>query len=273
MTALLVLRFVEYAGAAILFGAPLFLLYAPLAGRPPGLDRLILCAAALLVLAAPLHFLVQTAGLAGGFTLDPATLKAAFLEMDFGKASLVRGLAALAALFLHKRKGAVAALGAIAAASFAWMGHGAATEGALGWIHLTADILHVLAASAWISALTVFALCLMKVETAPSGRVLQDFSRFGILFVAVLLATGIINSVFMLGTISALWRSFYGQLLCLKIILFAAMIALAARNRALARIPDGDVTAIRPSLVAETVLGFLVLALVAGLGMLQPPAP
>ena len=165
-------------------------------------------------------------------------------------------------------------LGVIACASFAWMGHGAATQGAAGWIHLAADILHILAASAWLGALAMLVLWLTRKDARPPGALLRDFSAAGILFVGVILATGIVNSLFLIGSLTALWQSSYGQVLLAKISLFAVMLSLAARNRALAMSgnPDAAIIALRRNVSLEAGVGLLVLALVAILGMLPPPA-
>ncbi|KAK0338878.1 hypothetical protein LTR94_036782, partial [Friedmanniomyces endolithicus] len=53
---------------------------------------------------------------------------------------------------------------AAALATLAWNGHGAASEGSTGWLHLTADILHLLAAGLWVGAL--FGLLLLMARRA-----------------------------------------------------------------------------------------------------------
>src|SRR3546814_1764463 len=37
-----------------------------------------------------------------------------------------------------------------------WSGHGAAGEGNAGWVQLAADLVHLLAAGAWLSAIAAF---------------------------------------------------------------------------------------------------------------------
>src|SRR3546814_7577933 len=49
--------------------------------------------------------------------------------------------------------GSLSVTAAIALATLAWTGHGAADEGLLGWVHLGADITHLLAAGIWVGAL------------------------------------------------------------------------------------------------------------------------
>lgn len=291
---IIALRFVQYGGAMILFGLPLFLLCnRPLAYSAHWARAWILWAGATLLIAAPLQFVGQTALLSGSVSaLDTATLQAA-LEMNFGKSSLIR--TALAAIVLC---GALlmppgrllwwcaAILGAAVCASFSWMGHGATTEGATGWVHLAANILHSLAAAGWIGALAAFLALTRPKSTAgiPAPDLhesLRGFAGMGTLFVAVIIATGLINSLFLVGLdpIAAL-STRYGQVLALKLVFVMAMLALAARNRfqhvpALRSPPDRDAwhhawARLRFSIVLENLAAVMVIALVSLLGTLPP---
>jgi putative copper resistance protein D len=293
-------------GAMILFGSSLFLLYA-LPGAGPGSvaalrwPRPVLTASAIAVLGACLlGFLAQTAVLAGSLSgaLQPDALGAALTGMSFGRSSLAR--AAIAVVFLiffaARPTGSaawrVAALsGGAICASFAWMGHGASTRGAAGLLHLASDIAHTLAAGAWIGALAAFALLLMpSAGSAEADRrslhaALQGFSGVGSALVAVLVATGLVNSWFVVGLagVPKLLTTPYGRLLCLKLALFAGMLGLAAANRfrltpalgsalaGAAPMPHA-ISALRRSLAWETGLSLAVIALVAWLGTLAPPA-
>src|SRR3546814_15811165 len=73
-------------------------------------------------------------------------------------------------LFLPRHP--VAVLGTISVAaggglsSLAWSGHGAATEGGAGMVHLGADILHLLAAGAWVGALAALLLMASQIGRA-----------------------------------------------------------------------------------------------------------
>ena len=49
-------------------------------------------------------------------------------------------------------------------ASLAWAGHGAATPGAAGDLHLAADVLHLLAAGLWLGTLPPLVLLLAEVR-------------------------------------------------------------------------------------------------------------
>jgi putative copper resistance protein D len=74
---------------------------------------------------------------------------------------------------------------------------------------------------------------------------------------------------------TALWTSLWSKVLAAKLLLFAAMLGLAALNRwrltpALAANAAGSGKQLRRSLCAETGLALGVLALVAVLGLLDP---
>ena len=303
--AVIVLRLMQYAGAMILLGSPLFFIYAlPRSGAASAAQTawarpLLAGAGALLAIAALLSLPVHASILAGSIRdgVKPETLVAVITGMDLGKAAICRaGAAGLAALLVLVLKPSLpswiltAALGAVAVASFAWMGHGAATEGPIAPLHLAADIVHSWAAALWLGALTVFVLLLLaRPGTAQSvaalHRALRGFSGIGALLVATLVLTGLVNSVVLVGLdqIEGLWTTPYGRLLSLKILLFMAMVGLAAANRyrltpALGRALEAPATqgaalaALSRSLVAEAGLGLLVLTLVAWFGTLPPPS-
>lgn len=203
----------------------------------------------------------------------------------------VTGLAGL----LASRRGLwleVAALASgMALATLAWTGHAAAGEGAPGWVHLTADLFHLLAAGAWTGAL----LGLILLVTRPAHRIdaghlalthraLHGFGTVGTIVVATLVITGLVNAWLLVGrsNIPTLATTPYGQLLLAKLALFAAMLGLAALNRfrltprfetsiaaANHRVALGT---LRRSLAVEASCAVTILALVAWLGTLEPPA-
>jgi putative copper resistance protein D len=302
-TAVVLVRWVQYVTSFALAGGALFALYALPAAGPSSAAalgwprRLLAGCAALLVLASLLGLVLQTAVVAGSLTaaLDPSTLASVVSEMAMGAASLARAMAAVVALavLMLARPGraawiAASALGAVAAASMAWMGHGAATEGPGGGLHLAADIAHLAAAAVWVGAL-VFFLGLAGVSRrdarqAPTFHAaLAGFSGIGSGVVAVLVASGLINSWFLVGPmgVAALVRTPYGLLLLLKLVLFGAMVVLAAANRfrltpALREAlvepapPSTAVKALRRSLVLELSAAMALVAVVAWLGRLAP---
>ena len=138
----------------------------------------------------------------------------------------------------HWRRIIQLALAAAFLASLAWAGHGAATPGATGDIHLTADTLHLIAVGAWVGGLLPFALFLKAMRTQalcgwePSAiAAVRHFSTIGMIAVGTILATGAVNTWNLVGSADALLSTAYGQLLLLKLLLFAAMVCIAADNR------------------------------------------
>lgn len=182
---------------------------------------------------------------------------------------------------------AITVLGAIALATLAWTGHGAMDEGSRRYIHFFSDIFHLLAAGGWMGALAAFALLLRtkilngEQEVRILSRVLTGFESAGALIVVSLGITGIVNYLFIVGpTLDGITFSTYGALLCLKILLFAAMIVLATLNRfhlspLLERsIQSGEYTGavnvLRRSMALEFSVAIIIVCLVAWLGTLSP---
>lgn len=298
------LRLVQYLGAMLLMGASLFFLYCDGTTGSGGdkLSRqrrlLVIASASLLALASLAAIAAQSSLFAGSVAdgLDLEALRAVGFGMDIGKAALVRSAAAVFAMAMVMLLPpgrvswiATASLGAVATASLAWMGHAAAGEGFSGGIHLISDIVHVLAAGTWIGALFGFLELLLAWPRTSDERgalhsALHRFSGTGSLLVALLVATGLVNSWVLVGPdrIDALWATPYGQLLTLKLGIFAAMLGLAAVNR-FHHVPDlgqavGNnacapqaIARLRRSIALETIAGVAILFLVAWFGTMEPP--
>lgn len=215
-----------------------------------------------------------------GSFFDIPTLQMLLTETAMGWAAIARIaalLAVVAATLTKSRRFYPTLLAIIAVASLSWNGHGAMTDDALGWLHLIGNALHLLAGLGWFGAIAAFlwAAMLAKEASADLAVRLEQFATTGTAFVAVLLATGIANTLFIIGwnALPGLLGTAYGCLLLLKISLFAAMMAVAAVNRfwltpRLTALPS--LAAVRTSLGAELMLGIGVLAIIAWLGTLDP---
>jgi putative copper resistance protein D len=162
----------------------------------------------------------------------------------------------------------------------AWSGHAGATPGATGEFPLAADALHLLAAGVWLGGLPPLAMLLgaaswqkePRFAAVPSLAV-QRFSLLGIISVSTLLASGIVNSWYEVGTLTNLFATSYGQLVVVKIALFTAMIALASLNRFYLTprlATPGAVRRLCHTTLAETGLGFAAVAVVGFLGAMAP---
>ena len=299
--AVILLRLVQYSAASVLMGSALLFVYALPAQGPAAAASLrwarplLVGAALVLAVGTLLGLALQTETLAD--ELSAGALTAVVTQMDLGKAAVARAaLALIAAIYatIIPRGRALwlgtGVLGILACATFGWMGHGAATDGAGHALHLAADIVHALAAAAWIGALVAFAgLAAPRQQRAERlsalATALQRFSPIGIGLVAALAVSGLVNAWYLAGAAGgAAQRAPNRQVHARNQVLFAPKHPHAALHRqrsvpALAAwleadlLPRGDALAsLRRSLLGEAVLGFAVLAVVAWLGTLPPPA-
>jgi copper resistance protein D len=166
--------------------------------------------------------------------------------------------------------------------SLAVIGHAGATPGLAGRVHLASDVLHLLAAGTWVGGLLPLALLLACVKSARSGdgptiaaRATRRFSVLGMIAVATLLASGIVNTWNLVGSFSALIDTDYGRLVTLKIGLFVAMISIAAVNRfsITPQLPALSATqALKRNSLGELALGMCVMLFVGALGTMPPAA-
>jgi copper resistance protein D len=181
----------------------------------------------------------------------------------------------------------VIALAASLVGTLAFAGHAAAGSGVEGVIHLTSDILHLVAAAAWVGALLPLAVLLGAAHRAgdpPSMTVAREatlrFSILGIASVGSLLATGIVNSWVLAGSMHALVGTDYGRLLLVKVALFLFMLSIAAVNRLwltpqLVQKQDSAAAHnsarwLRQNSMIEASAGAVILIIVAVLGTLPP---
>jgi len=241
---------------------------------------------------------LQTAAMSGqnwGEILTSGTMIIVLNETQFGFVSEIRlGLAILLAACLAYDRVPLSrwlalglALGLVAA--IAWTGHAASTPRKLGYLHLTADALHLAAAAAWIGGMVPLALLLnadrrSRVSARPSLEhdAVRRFSSLGIVSVATLIVSGVINTWILVGSFRGLIEPGYGWILLFKIAVFAIMLAFAAVNRfwltpRLAAAPASTVHRdalrglTRNSLI-EIALGLVIFAVVGVLGTLHPAA-
>jgi putative copper resistance protein D len=177
-------------------------------------------------------------------------------------------------------------LAAAIVGTLAWAGHAAAGSGFYGAVHLAADILHLIAAAAWVGALVPLAVLLGAAACGPdqsssviARKAVLGFSTLGIVSVCTLVVTGAVNSWMLVGSIKSLVGTDYGRLLLAKIALFLFMLVIAGVNRMvltsrLIRVRANSVQSplrqLRNNSVIEAVLGAIILVIVGVLGTLPP---
>ena len=154
---------------------------------------------------------------------------------------------------------------------------------------MTADVLHLVAAAAWLGGLVPLTLLLsqaLRNEADPwaslASQAVRRFSMLGIVSVGTITATGIVNGWILVGSFKALVVTEYGRLLMLKISLFAVMLVYAAINRfwltpdlALPSDKEARLKAMRRltrNSGIEIALGLIIFAIVGVLGTLHPAA-
>ena len=233
------------------------------------------------------------AGLGFGEAMRSGAMLVIVNETQFGLMSEIRGgLAVLLAICLVLDRFGLARWGGLATslalvAAIAWTGHAGATLGALGDLHLVADGLHLVAASAWIGGLAGLAIlfAIGRGRAAHEWGPLQfdavrRFSILGIVSVAVLIVSGAVNTWILAGSVHALLVTDYGWLLLLKIAAFVVMVGFAAVNRfsLMPQLAGRAKSGVEPRALArlerntriEIALGLAIFAIVGVLGTLHP---
>lgn len=296
------LRFGLYVDLMLLFGLALFGLYSlkeqeRISGAALPFRSMLVGTAVLGVLFSVASMVVMASAMSGesDFAELRPHIEMMVFETDVGLAWTVRVVAlvvgGLAVMFNQRAPGIslliASAAGGIALASLAWNGHGAMDEGSQRYWHFITDILHLLAAGAWLGALIAFAL-LARINSLQSEerirllvRAVKRFEWVGAVIVVVITVTGIVNYLFIVGPeLDEVFLSTYGILLFIKVGLFAGMLVLAALNRfQLGPLLERSLrdrqyrvaaNALRRSVVVEWVAAVLIVGLVAWLGTLSP---
>jgi copper transport protein len=152
-----------------------------------------------------------------------------------------------------------------------------------------ADTLHVLSVSAWLGGLAVLLVALpiavralhrserIPLVAAAVGR----FSRLATVAVALLLLSGIVQSVALVASLDAFVETAYGRLVLAKIALFVGLVSLGAYNQRrllprLRRVADGHeepeqaAVLLRRSVACEIGLALVVLGLASVLVTTEP---
>ncbi len=282
-------RAVEFAAIALGLGVLtiLVLVWRPVAGTAEPFARrsriLKLVAAGAGATAALLALPLQAATAEGTTFWDGLGAVREVLETRFG---LVWGIGALVWLVvaaLPGRPWAVLPLALLPGLG----GHAGVQEPVA--VLLPANVLHVLAAGAWIGGLAVLVFALpaaaARLELTDRSRLLAAtigrFSSVALIAVAVLLAGGIAQSLLELGAVDDLWDTAFGRAILVKSCLVLGLLGLGALNRrrtlpALRRAaseaasPGSAGVLLRRTLRAEVALGAAALAVTGALAGYAP---
>lgn len=274
-------RFIHFTAVCLLFGIAAFPFYTHKELRLDGVLRLF---AALAVLTGLAELAAMAANMGGSFAsmLDRQVVSSAVTDTAFGRVWVLRLALSVAVLAISlqrhpSRSRVLVASSGVLLVSVALTGHSSMPGGWLGRLHQIADAAHLLAAGWWTGGLFALVLTVRRLGDRTAA-VLSRFSGVGYAAVAAIVATGVLKSAILLGSVTALVASDYGRVLLIKVGLFFAMGLLALSNRfqitpALER-EDPSVRIadrLRLQVSLEFALGLAVLMVVGALGAMQPP--
>ncbi len=117
----------------------------------------------------------------------------------------------------------------------AFSGHASAVSN-LSWLSLSSDVLHVWSAGGWLGSLTCLLVVerLWKKQNSEARSLLpmfiQKFSSLSMVWVAIIVVSGVVSASIHLSGIGDLFASGYGRILLLKMILAMMVIGLGSLN-------------------------------------------
>lgn len=185
-----------------------------------------------------------------------------------GAATLLLAAALLATRLSARR---LPPLIALLAAGVAWAtnGHTAIAGGAVG---AALEAVHLCVGATWVGTLGWFVASVVRHrrERDIAWEVTRRYSRLALPLVLVLGLAGGVSAWEVLPSLSALWSSGYGQLLLVKIVLFAVALSLAATGR-WRGIGGGRPGTLRRSLPLEAAVVAAIVAVAAVVANTAPP--
>jgi putative copper resistance protein D len=305
-------RAVHIAASILLAGLFAFrlIVLAPVASRYGRVDRLqprfkgmwgrlALVSWFTMVLSSLAWFGFVTASISGGVTwleIDPDSLQTVLLQTQFGHLWACRAGCCLILgilLFVGSHEVAIAIFSFAILASLAAAGHAGAIVASVGALPIVGDIGHLSAAALWPGGLVPLLFLLLGQYRAVDqstrmfvADVVRRFSGLSLVVVGLLVATGLLNTYFIVGSPRALVTTDYGRLLLFKIALFVLMLGLGAWNLLIlkprlsrnamaesqtAASATTTVQSLIRSVAAETFLAAAVVFVIGFLGSTPPP--
>jgi putative copper resistance protein D len=249
-------RAIHIAASILLAGLFAFRLVvlAPVASRHDRVDRfqprfkgrwgrLALVTWLTVVISAVAWFWAVAATISGASTMldvDGETLQTVLLQTQFGHlwAGRLAGCLLLGILlFSGSQERIIAVLSFAILASLAAAGHSGALVTNAGLLPIAGDIGHLIAAALWPGGLLPLLVLLTghyrttdRSAAVFVAEVVRRFSTLSLVVVGLLVATGLLNAYFIVGSPGALFTTGYGRLLLVKIALFFLMLILGAWN-------------------------------------------
>lgn len=280
------LRYASYAAIMSALGILLTSsLVWPGAGDHPALRRILSTSLLVTAVLGLAQLMVVAADISGAIGWSMFSRLGDATTLDIGMALALRVMLALTLWFVVVRAGivnsdvyttAVSVAGVALLGTWAFAGHaGSQRWPAVGVIN---SIAHHGAAAAWIAGLAiVMGICLRASAPVDLADVLRRFSGVAARCVAVLVVTGIVQMVRLVGSPLALLDARHGRLLAVKLVVVGAMLLLAAANRRhlgeLVRehsAHGNSTNRLRRAVAVEFALGVAVVAVTAALVVSAP---
>jgi copper transport protein len=279
-----VTRFLGYAGLTLAAGPALFLAALwPRRRSRVGAARLAYTGIGLVFVATLASLWTQAPASSGSALWDVSgTELSQVLTSSYGLTLIARlaVLAIVAGLLPPLLRGtvsrprglAVPALTLGALVTWPLTGHAAASP--LSPAIVASDVVHMAAMMVWIGGLITLSVFLLR-RTDPRvlGVVLPVWSRWAALAVVWLVAGGVVQAVVQVGTIPALWRTSYGQLLLAKVGILAVVLGTAFFARRMVnrrQVVTSGATRMRRAVGIEVLATTVILGLSAVLVQVNP---
>jgi copper transport protein len=274
-------KYLGYGGLVLLVGPAMVLaLLWPhrLARTAP--TRLAFAGLGLVALSTLLEVWLQGPYTSGGGYFDGGALRDV-LGSQFGATHVVRlgVLVAVAVLLrptLAGRGGTadgalLAILAVVGLATWPLSGHAAASP--VPSVSIVVDTAHIAGMAVWLGGLVMLVGFLVRLaDERELGAILPVWSRWAALAVSALFLAGSVQALIEVSTVSALFGTTYGRVVIAKIVLFAAVVGVAAYSRRLVRRRTAAARPLplRRAVWAELGITTVVLALSASLVQITP---
>ena len=267
------LRLLGFLGLILLIGCVSLLWRSPLLGNVR--IRKTLLYSSLLIAVSSLGLLLMqgpyTAGKSWGSLFD-SVLIGDVTQTRLGLALLIRFVCAIAwtvvaltasASVTRRWRIGVVATAAITIATYAASGHQSA--GTLPGIFVPLDMIHLAAISTWVGALLALAVVSKNNNVENEAK---RFSQMATWSMPVVVVTGVVQGLHLMGGISTITQSNFGKLLLLKTLLVGAVVVFGSKARA--KLQSDGFSSIAKIIRWESALVVLVLA-VTSLMVAQSP--
>ena len=272
--AMALMRLISYIAISVVLGGIFFLLGTDVPRK--ALNRAVVLAGLILGLCTVLLFLLHGLNASGGSWSQIANLSVMrdVLTTQVGEALFARVVVSFLLVCAVARWGSsekehhqIAKFAAVFAFitlpfTYAFAGHAVVDSPAALTVALLA--LHVGAIGVWCGGL----LLLFFIADIRTTSVVEWFSRRAAVFIAFVVATGIVQALLLMDGIGNLTKTSYGKALIAKVCVVGVMLICAAIVRR--RFYESGVTRLRAVLCAEIAVGLVVLSITAGMVAASP---